>query len=129
MNASVPAISSGTDIHQEPVSCSPKAAIASPTKITICTSAISTVTTTRAATTERGGDRGEPQPPQQLAVAPALPAWRPPRTPRSIATAQPSRPGVTNWMVFSDLSSTRSVASVYGAAARRRPGWRRRRTR
>ena len=30
-----------------------------------------------------------------------------------IATAQPSSPGVTNWIVFRESSSTRSVSSVY----------------
>ncbi len=34
-----------------------------------------------------------------------------------IATAQPSRPGVTNWIVDSESSSTRSVSSA------KRGGW------
>ena len=34
-----------------------------------------------------------------------------------IAIAQPSSPGVTNWMVLRESSSTRSVVSVYVSGA------------
>ncbi len=111
MNASVPETSSGTDIHHEPVSCRPKASIPRPMKIAICTSAIAIVTTTRAATTEPvdAGDSCN----RRSSLLLRQP-WRVAAAPKAalIATAQPSRPGVTNWMVFSDLSSTRSVCSA-----------------
>ena len=72
MNASVPATSSGTAIHHDAGELQPERAHAEPTKIAICTSAISTVTTTRAPTTDAGRDRRQLEPPEQLAVAPAL---------------------------------------------------------
>ena len=112
MKHSVPTTSSGTDTHQAPVSRRPNAAAPRPRKIAICTSAIATVTATRAPTTvrvETGASWSRRssllwRQPWSVAAAPKL---------ALIATAQPSRPGVTNWIGVSESSSTRSVSSVY----------------
>ena len=56
-----------------------------------------------------------------LVLPPARAASPRRRTLALIAIAQPSRPGVTNWMVSSDSSSTRSASREYfGGCPRRR---------
>ena len=112
MKQSVPTTSSGMLIHHDPVSVSPNAAAPSPMKIASWTSAIPTVTETRAPTTvrvETGASWSrrislDCRQPWSVAAAPKA---------ALIAIAQPSRPGVTNWMVLSESSSTRSVSSEY----------------
>ena len=92
MNARVPATSSGTAIHHDPVSRSPNALMPRPRKIAICTSAISTVTTTRAPTTDPA-ETGESWSRRSSLLL--RHPWRVAAAPNAalIATAQPSRPG------------------------------------
>ena len=112
MKQSVPTTSSGIDAHQAPVSRSPNAAAPRPRKIAIWVSAIATVTVTRAPTTvrvETGASWSRRssllcRQPCRVAAAPKL---------ALIAIAQPSRPGVTYWMVSSESSSTRSTSREY----------------
>ena len=92
------------------MSRSPNAATPRPRKIAIWVSATPTVTLTRAPTrvfVETGDSWSrrnslELRQPFKVAAAPKL---------ALIATAQPSRPGVTYWIVFSESSSTRSASS------------------
>ena len=111
MKHSVPTTSRGMDADQAPVSWRPNAATPSPRKIAICVSATPTVTVTRAPTIVPVGTGAswsrrnslEFRQPLRVAAAPKL---------ALIATAHPSRPGVTNWMVLRESSSTRSACST-----------------
>ena len=112
MKQSVPTISSGMDASQAPVSFSPKNAAPRPRKIAIWVSAMPTVTATRAPTSVLVGTGEscsrrsslELRQPFRVAAAPKL---------ALIATAQPSRPGVTYWMVLRESSSTWTASSWY----------------
>ena len=109
MKHRVPTTSSGIAIHHDPVSTSPNAPTPRPRKIAICTNAIATATVIRAPTTvrvETGASwrrRSSFDCRQPCSVAAAPNA-------ALIATAQPSSPGVTNWIVSSESSSTRAAS-------------------
>src|SRR5262245_18651072 len=112
MNAKVPQATNGMPIHHDPVSFNPNAATARPRKIAIWSSAIARLTNTRANTIDRVETGASRNRRNSFVLRHCTSVSAAPNV-ALVATAQPSRPGVTYWIDLSESSSTWRASSVY----------------